>query len=243
MIHSNNFEETYDNVYCYENGTLKNKFGITDKIECETIANRYANVRRKQIYNLKNKGLPIYESGWNADMLKDIHCALLGDVYEWAGEFRTVDVGISYDHVAYEKPENIPAKLEEVFDYINERNCFKGEEEGQKIIDLTLVYGMLKVLQPFRDGNTRTAITFTQLLANECGMTVDFSVYAKEPNLTKFGNAQVAMRDNDPNPLLWCFANMIATVKERPELEMPEVVTGKQGDLLKTLQSLSAPYS
>lgn len=234
-------DKNYDTVYCLENGTLKNKLGITDKRKLDLLANRAASYRKNQFKVMSQLNMPIYESGWNADMLKDIHRALLGDVYEWAGEFRTVDVGISYDHVAYEKPENVPAKLEEVFDYINERNCFKGEEEGQKIVDLALVYGMIKVLQPFRDGNTRTAITFTQLLANECGMTVDFSVYAKEPNLTKFGNAQVAMRDNDPNPLLWCFVDMIATVKERPELVMPKVVTGKQGDLLKTLQSLSAP--
>lgn len=232
-------EQNYDTVYCYPNGTLKNKLGITDRKKLDILANRSATYRKSQLDSLAEKSINIYESGWNADMLKDIHRALLGDVYDWAGEYRTVNVGISYDHVAYENPQNISEKVADVFRYINKKNYFKDEDDGEKIKDLTLVFGMLKVLQPFRDGNTRTAITFTQLLANECGMTVDFSRYSKEPQLTEFGNAQVKARDNDFNDLLWCFINMVETSKERPDLIMPKVVTGKQGDLLKTLQNLS----
>lgn len=228
----------YDTTYCYSNGTLKNKLGITDSKKLDILANRNASYRRYQFYLMRDRNMAIHESGWNVDMLKDIHRALLGDIYEWAGEYRTVNVGIAYDHVAYEKPENVPAKLEDVFDYINRKNFFKNDTEVQKIIDLALVYGNIKILQPFRDGNTRTAITFTQLLANECGLTVDFDMYAKEPYLTSFGNAQIAMRDDNPKPLIKCFANMVASIKEMPELAMPKFVTGKQGDLLKTLQTL-----
>lgn len=231
-------DKEYDSVYCYPNGTLKNKLGIRDEKKLNIIVDRCASMRRKNLDLLKAKGKTIKESGWNANMLKDIHRALMGDIFEWAGEYRTVDVGISYDHVAYESPENISRKVDEVFAYINEKNLFKDENDVEKIKDFALVYGMLKVLQPFRDGNTRTAITFTQLLAGESGMTIDFEIFSKEPFLTNFGNAQISARDNDFSPLVMCFACMVAPEVERPELKMPRVEIGEQGNLLKELEKI-----
>lgn len=230
--------QSYDKIYCYENGTLRNKFGITERNECEAKANRYALVRRRQIGMMRSLRMPICESGWNIDMLKDIHRALMGDMYEWAGEFRTVDVGVTYDQVAYEDPKNIERKLQAVFDYINDNNCFRGMDIGEVIKAYSLVFGNLKNLQPFRDGNTRTAIVFTQLLASVGGMTIDFTRYSKEPDLEKFRLAQLKARDNDFLPLTLCFCEMVAPDYERPELMMPKVVIGKQGNLLQTLQEI-----
>lgn len=231
-------EKDYDSVYCLPNGTLKNKLGITDAKKLNLLANRASSYRKDLISKLRERDISIKEAGWNANMLKDIHRALMGDIFEWAGEYRTVDVGISYDHVAYESPENISRKVDEVFAYINEKNLFKDENDVEKIKDFALVYGMLKVLQPFRDGNTRTAITFTQLLAGESGMTIDFKIFSKEPFLTNFGNAQISARDNDFSPLVMCFACMVAPEVERPELKMPRVEIGEQGNLLKELKKI-----
>lgn len=230
--------QSYDRVYCYDNGTLRNKLGITNREECEVKANRYALARRRQIGSMRSMHLSICESGWNIDMLKDIHRALMGDMYEWAGEFRTVNVGITYDQVAYEDPKNIERKLQAVFDYINDNNCFRGMDMGEVIVAYSLVFGNLKNLQPFRDGNTRTAMVFTQLLASVGGMTIDFARYSKEPNLEEFRLAQLKARDNDYQPLTLCFCEMVAPDYERPELMMPRVVIGKQGNLLQTLQEI-----
>lgn len=231
-------DKEYDSVYCFPNGTLKNKLGIRDEKKLNIIVDRCASMRRKNLDLLKAKGKTIKEAGWNANMLKDIHRALMGDIFEWAGEYRTVDIGISYDHVAYESPENISQKVDEVFEYINDKNFFKDESDVEKIKDFALVYGMLKVLQPFRDGNTRTAITFTQLLAGESGMTIDFEPFSREPLLTRLGNAQISARDNDFSPLVMCFAYMVAPIGERPELKMPKVEIGEQGNLLKELEKI-----
>lgn len=231
-------EQNYDSVYCLPNGTLKNKFGITNKEILDVYANGHAAFRKAQLDSLCSRSISIKEGSWNTDMLKDIHKALMGDVYDWAGEYRTVDVGISYDHVAYENPANISKKLEDVFNYINKKNCLKDEDYISQLKDLALVFGMLKVLQPFRDGNTRTAITFTQLLAMECGLVVDFNFFGNNERIEVLREAQVKARDNDFNPLVYCFCMMVAPVEERPELAMPRVELGKQGNLYELLKSL-----
>ena len=240
-------EAAYDKVYCLPNGTLKNKRGKTKREDAETEANRIAGLRRRQISQMASEGLPICESGWNEEMLKDIHRALMGEMYDWAGEYRTVDVGIAFDNCKYMSTKEMRSTLKETFNLINSNNCFRGMERGAKIKNLALVFGNLKNAQPFRDGNTRTAMVFTQLLAGASGETVDFNYFAKDVDkngkegekLEGFRLAQVAARDNNYHYLTLCFSQMVYPVEERPELAMPRVKIGKQGDLLTTLKEMT----
>lgn len=240
-------EYDYDEVYCLPNGTLKNKLGITVREEAEEKADRYANARRVQMAQMRSLGVSIHEAGWNEEMLKDVHRALMGDMYDWAGEYRTVDVGVACDHVAYISPEEIKGELKKVFDYINENNCFRGMSEGEKIKGYTIVFGNLKNIQPFRDGNTRTAMVFTQLLAGAAGMTIDFDYYGSDIDrngkegvrLTRFRESQLKARDGDYNSLLCDFLYIVAPEDERPELAMPKVEIGRQGNLLAAIKTMT----
>lgn len=241
-------EQNYDAVYCYSNGTLKNKLGIADRKKLDILADRSANIRRAEIMSLRKKKIEINEAGWNEEMLKDIHRALMGDIYEWGGKYRTVDVGIAYDHVAYVSPDKIEGELKKVFDYINENNCFRGMSDGELIQAYSLVFGNLKNIQPFRDGNTRTAMVFTQLLAGAAGMTIDFDFFGSDIDrktgregsmLNSFREAQVKARDGNYNDLAMCFVYMVAPDYERPELMMPRVRIGYQGNLLETLRKVT----
>ena len=171
---------------------------------------------------MANEGLSICESGWNEEMLKDIHRALMGEMYDWAGEYRTVDVGIAADNVKYMPPEEVKSKLKETFAFINRNNCFIGMEQGERIRNLALVFGNLKNAQPFRDGNTRTAMVFTQLLAGAAGDTIDFNFFAKDVDengkegeeLENFKLAQVAARDGNYHFLTLCFSQMVFPVQQ-----------------------------
>lgn len=212
-------ENAFDPVYMNEKGVLRNKLGITDSRKLEEQAANLSERAAVAIASLSESNSAIMIKGWNAQFLKDLHKALLGKVYDWAGEYRKVDIGIEYDHVAYEHWEDVPRKVDEVFAYIREKGCFKGMGFADQVKNLALVFGMLKNLQPFRDGNTRTALLFTSLLAAKCNKVLDYASLDVE----EFGKAQVLARDGNYNPLVMQFATITFSEKDFPELKMPRV--------------------
>ena len=154
-------------------GVLKNRLGISDRRVLEIMAARISAGRQNELRSLKEEVIPSKYPVDSVEFLMDLHRLLLGEVYDWAGKYRKVDVGISYDHVAYEPWGNVPQKLEEVFDYIRENDLFRDKggahDEADRINGLSLVYVNIKNLRPFRDGNTRTAVLYTQFLAGASG--------------------------------------------------------------------------
>ena len=88
---------------------------------------------------------------------------------------------------------------------------------GNKVVALSLVYGNIKNLQPFRDGNTRTAILYTRFLGQNMGLGLDFALLDPET----FGNAQVVARDNDYNSLVIQFAGIVCPLDEYSGSKLP----------------------
>lgn len=200
-------------------GTLKNRLGITDRKKLEIVASRISSGYRNCFSMLKDQTLPSAYPVASVEFLMDLHKLMMGDVYDWAGKYRKVDVGIEYDHVAYEPWKNVPGKVKEVFDFINEHDSFRQDNDTRAIIHLALVYGNLKNLQPFRDGNTRTAMVYTQFLARESGRAVDFNAVDREA----FSLASVKARDGKYEDLVWQFARMTLPANEAPSCSMPSI--------------------
>jgi cell filamentation protein len=73
-------------------GILKNKLGIEDETELEEVEADYAMVR---YYELTQKPL---KGNFDLKHLKALHHHLFGDVYDWAGQLRTIYIpeGNSY---------------------------------------------------------------------------------------------------------------------------------------------------
>src|SRR5574344_2259402 len=104
--------------YIEENGTLRNKLGIGDykelkKAECD--------IGFVKLITLENIKVEKYDS----QLIKDIHKYIFEDIYDWAGEFRTVQIykeeivipGISLN---YANPQEIEKKLQEATSKMNE---------------------------------------------------------------------------------------------------------------------------
>lgn len=216
----------FDPVYADGNGVLRNRLGITDPDALERVAAYLSKRAALAVMGLGEARIPLRIEGWDAGFLKDLHKALLGKVYDWAGEYRRIDIGIDYDHVAYERWENVPGKIDEVFGYIRSHSCFKGMSFGEQVKNFALVFGMLKNLQPFRDGNTRTALLFTAILAGKCGKVLDYASL----DIDEFRKAQVLARDGNYNRLVLQFASMTFDAKDIPELRMPNVFVAMEKD-------------
>ena len=158
--------------YVLEDGTLRNKLGITDYQELKAAERDIGYVK---LLNTES----VIKSKCDITLLKNIHKHIFEDIFEWAGEFRTVPVykeelvipGISLEYAA---PKDINKQLTQYLDEMNSANW-----QNMKIDDLTkqFVSYLAKIwrIHPFRDGNTRTTLTFANIFAKEHGFEMDMS--------------------------------------------------------------------
>ena len=147
---------------------LQNKLGIMDA----------ARLAREEERISKKKAAELFESGYLDSLpagmyqaLADIHKFLFGDIYDFAGKRRNVNLAkgsfrfapVIYLDAALENIEKMP---QGTFDEIIEK------------------YVEMNVAHPFREGNGRsTRIWLDLLLKKELGVVVDWSKVDKEDYL------------------------------------------------------------
>ena len=147
---------------------LENKLGITDSAE----------LAREEEKISKKKALWLFESGtldrlpagtWVA--LKTIHKYLFEDLYDFAGELRTVN--LSKGHFRFAPLMYLEAALGNVEKM--PQSTF--EEIVEKYVEMNIAH-------PFREGNGRSMrIWLDQMLKKEIGQVVDWSRVDKEDYL------------------------------------------------------------
>ena len=158
--------------YVYEDtGTLKNKLGIKD----------YEELRKAEADISFVKLLDVDENvdcnKFDLAYIKNIHKYILEDIFEWAGEFRTVPMEkpeevLGGDTVRYAYPKEIIPKAQECIDEINRIN-WNAKELDDKAITFSKLIARLWQVHPFRDGNTRTIVTYAFRFAEEHGFRMD----------------------------------------------------------------------
>lgn len=132
------------------------------------------NLAMTAIYNQQYKK-------FNTDTLKDIHRAIFGQIYHWAGEFRTIhmikpeDV-LGGDTVCYAYPKEIKKQLSASIKEIAKlkRN---GENDKDVVFRLVRIIAQIWQTHPFREGNTRGVIVFAILLARSLGFEVEHELF------------------------------------------------------------------
>lgn len=158
---------------CYpESDVLINKYNIRDKelLEKFEIQKVFA----------KLLGLDVRPTRiactYDVEHMVNIHKYLFGDIYEWAGTFRKENLykservlsGGSAEYADYHEIENRLEKLLQEYANIDWRKTAK---KGDEVSDFLLA---LWSIHPFREGNTRTCITFLWHYLK--GKGVDFQV-------------------------------------------------------------------
>ena len=170
--------------YTYDNGTLRNRFGITDAAALAAIE---ADVSVTRIAEIETHGLA---GAFDLAHLQLVHRRLFGDVYDWAGELRTVDIskGTSLFCLA----RFLPAAATGVFDDLT---TVRKKLTDHVVLPAGLAawYGDLNALHPFREGNGRAQRTFVWLLCMSVGVRLDMSIVTAAGNLA----ASVAAMNGD----------------------------------------------
>ena len=147
---------------------LENKLGITNSAELAREEERISKTRAVELF--ETNFLSTLKAG-SFEALSEIHAFLFSDLYNFAGQIRTVNIAkgnfrfapLMYIHTALENIEKMP---QSTFDEIVEK------------------YVEMNVAHPFREGNGRaTRIWLDHILKAELGRVIDWSLVDKEDYL------------------------------------------------------------
>lgn len=174
---------------------------------------------------LATSGVPV---SYDLAGLRSVHRHLFQDVYEWAGDLRTVQTGRrdSPDFVWFDKLEGV---IEGVAETIQDTNLLRGLPSSQYPHALAYVYHWINHAHVFREGNGRTQRAFVAALARESGRRVDWTVLPAGLNDV----ASLKAMQGEQEPLREMFALA---------LDNPETHSADKGWDARRIASASFPY-
>ena len=185
--------------YVYENGVLKNKFNIMDENEL------YRKETEITIEKLTALILQNIFSEYNVETLKKIHKYLFSDIYEFAGEFREVEIYKRKSSTIFTPVDKIESELEKVITEMN-----KYDLSSKSKYEIAMFYGdyyyKLIMIHPFREGNGRTIREFLRQFVSF--KTPQFKLNYSKINKRNFLEGIVG-HDNYPSLLAWEIYNAL----------------------------------
>jgi cell filamentation protein len=150
--------------YCYlGTDVLRNKEDIRDNDELEQFE-RTASARRLETLP---RNLPITVSGY-----RQIHRYMLQDVYDWAGEFRTINTRRTGPFC---KTQYIGPEMERRFAAINAEGNLRGLAPDAFAARAAEHACELNAVHCFLEGNGRTQRAFLEILAAQAGHEIDLA--------------------------------------------------------------------
>lgn len=156
---------------------LRNKLGITDAVVLQ-MTEEQALVRA---YERIIKGLRV-TTPITCELIRDIHRSIFGDLYDWAGRWRTV--WIRKPGTTWPPPDfldqNMVAVEREVLAKHVPRSLTSDDLFCRAVAE---IQGEFLVIHPFREGNARTIKLATDIFALQTGRP--FLVYDNSSEGTK----------------------------------------------------------
>ena len=143
---------------CYAGTTvLRNRLDLTDDQALHDAERTLSEIAATSI----DFDLPPYDLPY----LQRIHRTLFVDVYEWAGELRTVDISKGGTHFC--NVTRIEAESAKLFRRLAAANWYEGMTRQQLVCAVAELYGDLNMIHPFREGNGRAQrILFDHIIIN-----------------------------------------------------------------------------
>ena len=158
-------ERSEDDPYCYKGTkTPVNKLNIRDS---EVLRTKIRDVVPIRIAELEKH--PIIKE-MSPDYLKAIHRHLYGDVFQWAGEYRTADY--PEDPTAC-RVEYIEGCVKDLFDDLEKKDNYSDMSSFSN--DLAHLICELSVISPFRIGNHVTVMVLANVISMINGKYLNFS--------------------------------------------------------------------
>jgi cell filamentation protein len=153
-----------DDPYCYEGtSVLKNRLGLRTQDQLTEFEHAISSQRAEE---------PLPAGNLDQRHYCALHRHLYQDVYDWAGELRTVRTSKGGNMFCY--PENIAAQLKKLFGKLAAAKQFRELDADGFASAAADFLAELNAIHPFREGNGRTQLTFLKLIAATAGHSIEF---------------------------------------------------------------------
>jgi cell filamentation protein len=180
----------YDAVvdpYTYANSTvLKNKLDLRTQAELDAFEAEISNARAEE---------PLPEGALDFAHYRAIHHHLFQDVYEWAGQPRTVRISKGGNPFCF--PENIENQAAELFESLRLDDYLLNLTPREFSDSASHFLAELNAIHAFREGNGRSQLSFFALLADYAGHRLNLERLDPEEMLA----AMIASFDGDEGKL------------------------------------------
>ena len=153
--------------YIQENGTLKNKLGIT---KYKDLNDAEKDIGFAKLIDIGES----FKQKYDVEYIKSIHRHIFEDIFDWAGEFRTVPVykteivipGLSLE---YSAPKNIEKDLNSILEELNKVATSYGIMKKGKLIECVtneeLNQRCRQYLQIKVDSSSKASMLLEQMLS------------------------------------------------------------------------------
>jgi cell filamentation protein len=155
-----------------ETNVLKNLRDIRDADQLNKFE---AIATTRRIVELEHE--PI-QGQFDARHLQAIHHHIFQDVYEWAGDFRSVSISKSGDPFAF--PRHIVSSLDKICGELKREMHLAGSDLERFASRGAYYLGEINAIHPFREGNGRTQREFIRELGLQNGLTIDWRQVSRE---------------------------------------------------------------
>ena len=164
--------------YLYPNtNVLINKFDIQDAKRLSEVENDLVYIKLFEVDDF------MQDLSFDTAGLKALHHYLFEDIYDWAGNFRTINIFkiervIPGKSVEYGDHTQLQRLLDAAFFDLDETRRDELSKEARANV-FSRMFARIWQIHPFREGNTRTVTTFMLGYANRHGIAIDGSLLSK----------------------------------------------------------------
>jgi len=169
-------------------GVLYNKLGLRSAAALEAAERE---ITHAALILLDESSVP---PSYDLPHLREIHRRIFGDIYEWAGQIRTVAIAKG---AVFCLPEYIESSAAVIFRELHDEQCLRGLHRDAFIGRLAHYLGEVNALHPFREGNGRAQRAFFGQLARDAGFTLAWQHLDPVRNV----EASAAIMRGDPGPM------------------------------------------
>lgn len=127
-----------------------------------------------------------------------IHRELFGDAYDWAGEYRTVD--LRRGGSAFLWQSDVATAMTELRAAIEGLVAIGGDYDNPRLAwELSRIYVRYNQIHPFREGNGRTGMLLLHALTGRCGRELDLTHITRDDWYHAARDSMPLRRDGVPS--------------------------------------------
>jgi cell filamentation protein len=169
-------------------GVLRNKLGLRTAEDLQTAERE---ITHAALIFLRESPVP---PSYDLRHLCAIHRRIFGDIYDWAGQLRTVAIAKGSWFCL---PQYIESSAAEIFRALHVEGLLRGLPRDVFTERLTYYLGEVNAVHPFREGNGRAQRAFFEQIASEAGYILDWQYLDADRNVA----ASAAIMQGDPAPM------------------------------------------